>query len=748
MKTTRRTAALLALSTLATGVCLTLARPATAQDLPPEPEFDLVTHHDDGDQVPIEADACPTTPEGLPALVAGCAATELVRDPRPLLGAALDTAATLRDSIAGQRVFGEVEADLNAGLRAFAAADDAVRAGTACEASLLVREGIDHLTHGAEASRQAEIWLRAGVVRPAVRGATEADAEIEASMADLRADALAALAGRTAALALGGLERLCDATVQSVRVRGAVEAIDPLTGVVTIAGLPGLVLGDRLPEGAGVPGVELDYDIELLEDGTGVVVSAEGFLAVPLGGLTLPCAELAVEPVEPHAPFTNTPPTLHDPSAYYWYPQDEEGVGAIMFEKGMRLAYRGFECAGPDSGGGRGIDAGVVRHFHRLTISYVSKYDGETKERVLAAAMVAGDTPVSLPDDAVSGSMVTLTRRNLRQVCTAALKCETDSKLAGIDSYLLAERGGLCQAQYDTQAFRALQPGDFDVARVTGHATPPLVDPQGDGVFTALGRRIVNGLPAATPSKVHVGDAFAVANPDIVDPDGFLQQEIYGLDHAAGLVWPHLRSKSGDWQYSCSLPRVAHDGLAECGDLGAMGYQLPFDAADLTWSVGQGNNGSFTHNGNQAFAFDLGAAAGTDILAARGGKVLAVREDQSGNSYADPNCTSCGANFVQVRHDDGSVGTYLHMPTNGVSVAVDQRVERGTVLGQVGNTGYSTGPHVHFQVTPSAFQAATMPIAFELRTAVKTAKGWKPGDVAECAVPVTGAKVFSTNTRL
>src|SRR5690625_5722784 len=56
------------------------------------------------------------------------------------------------------------------------------------------------------------------------------------------------------------------------------------------------------------------------------------------------------------------------------------------------------------------------------------------------------------------------------------------------------------------------------------------------------------------------------------------------------------------------------------------------------------------------------------------------------------------ANFVRILHDDGSMALYAHLDYGGVSVRDGQRVKRGQRIGRSGNTGFSTGPHLHFVV--------------------------------------------------
>jgi murein DD-endopeptidase MepM/ murein hydrolase activator NlpD len=82
--------------------------------------------------------------------------------------------------------------------------------------------------------------------------------------------------------------------------------------------------------------------------------------------------------------------------------------------------------------------------------------------------------------------------------------------------------------------------------------------------------------------------------------------------------------------------------------------------------------------------FDLAATTGTEVSAAARGTVV----------HAGPAGTY--GNLVTLRHDNGFETRYAHL--SAVDVSVGDVVEAGGDLGKVGTTGYSTGPHLHFEV--------------------------------------------------
>tara|TARA_B100000508_G_scaffold60333_1_gene47095 strand:- start:138121 stop:139434 length:1314 start_codon:yes stop_codon:yes gene_type:complete len=99
------------------------------------------------------------------------------------------------------------------------------------------------------------------------------------------------------------------------------------------------------------------------------------------------------------------------------------------------------------------------------------------------------------------------------------------------------------------------------------------------------------------------------------------------------------------------------------------------------------------YNGSGHNAIDFGASTGTPLEAALAGVIKGT-----GNTDQYPGCYSYGK-WVLIEHANGLSTLYAHM--SEISVSEGQRVSTGDVIGYSGNTGFSTGPHLHFAVFAS-----------------------------------------------
>ncbi|NND34019.1 MAG: M23 family metallopeptidase [Saprospiraceae bacterium] len=139
-------------------------------------------------------------------------------------------------------------------------------------------------------------------------------------------------------------------------------------------------------------------------------------------------------------------------------------------------------------------------------------------------------------------------------------------------------------------------------------------------------------------------------------------------------------------------------------------YELPFEPRTQE-IVSQGYFGQLSHQNEYAIDFDMDS--GTAVHAARGGQVVQV-VDIHNKSCPDASCTQYN-NYVLVEHDDGSYADYAHLRKNGAVVNPGQTIEQGELIGYSGNTGWTTGPHLHFSVfIPSINKRKSIPVLFNI----------------------------------
>jgi murein DD-endopeptidase MepM/ murein hydrolase activator NlpD len=117
-------------------------------------------------------------------------------------------------------------------------------------------------------------------------------------------------------------------------------------------------------------------------------------------------------------------------------------------------------------------------------------------------------------------------------------------------------------------------------------------------------------------------------------------------------------------------------------DVGAQALNLrtPFDCGQV-WNANTRTN----HNPQLSVDFQRSGALGKNVRSSAAG-VVETRRDLGNTSYGK---------YLVVRHSGGWKTLYAHL--NSFNVSVGQNVSTGTIIGKVGSTGGSTGPHLHYE---------------------------------------------------
>jgi murein DD-endopeptidase MepM/ murein hydrolase activator NlpD len=119
-----------------------------------------------------------------------------------------------------------------------------------------------------------------------------------------------------------------------------------------------------------------------------------------------------------------------------------------------------------------------------------------------------------------------------------------------------------------------------------------------------------------------------------------------------------------------------------------------------------------TYNQHDGIDYGVGGFPGMDqgrwVMSAAAGTVIAVHDGE----YDRCTTGNCGqANYVKIRHADGKITWYWHLKKWSIRVRVGQYVGCGAQIAQVGSSGYTTGPHLHFGVQANGSSTVDDPYA-------------------------------------
>jgi murein DD-endopeptidase MepM/ murein hydrolase activator NlpD len=211
-----------------------------------------------------------------------------------------------------------------------------------------------------------------------------------------------------------------------------------------------------------------------------------------------------------------------------------------------------------------------------------------------------------------------------------------------------------------------------------------------------------------SPGNVSLPPVPAVTDKaDATASAGMFHAELQPHSHQALLTAPYdgagVTGFHYSWRAVLGTPGATHKPHEP--------YRAPF-ALGASFRVSQAYPMHVTHlTPDTEYAVDIVVPDGTPIYAAREGTVINVRHDSFRGS-ADP-ATLDQANIVEILHDDGTIGLYAHLHWESIRVQPGQSVRRGQYIADSGNTGLSTGPHLHFAVIRNAgMHAESVPVQF------------------------------------
>ena len=225
------------------------------------------------------------------------------------------------------------------------------------------------------------------------------------------------------------------------------------------------------------------------------------------------------------------------------------------------------------------------------------------------------------------------------------------------------------------------------VVRVPPHATGQDFTTASASVYGSL-----TGLVTAQSSGAAIAGARVSAGGKVgqTDANGYTLTDIPPGLHNIYVSADGYEDYKGEVVIEAGTSTIKDVAL---GSVSTDGYYLPYPGGK-TYMCTQGNGGQYSHQGKWYYAFDFGMPNGHKVVAARDGQVVAVKE----NSSTGCNSKACinDANYVRVRHQDGTDTLYYHLKYQSVSVEKDQSVSRGQVIAESDTTGWCTGAHLDF----------------------------------------------------
>ncbi len=655
----------------------------------------------DGDGDLDANDRCPRSRGAGRSLFAGCGFADLSRRARAVLTERPDRALqSLRDAGVTGGAFDAAFDEVEALRSALDGAETAMSGGDACGAVATIEQARDDLESELisldaliEAGKAA-VW--ASAVAP--EGQPGIDYE-DFHGVDRAIEPFDVLERRSAAAlasmeeARTGMQAACDEIVGTSSSVGLLADYDAIAGFAQlddgreIALVPRHTVSGSAAELAA--GIQVAIHGHQLADGSEVGLEIETIASLgPVSIPVAPCLQLQIVPNQ--ATVNGQKPIRHDPDAYL-------AEGVLRLEGGMGFAVTDAGCPVPT-----GVYLVRSAELRMLTSGGAE------------VSLAPGGEPYFLSTEVDWSQNYVIQLRTFASECgplfpgSAAVACsEQVQQSEEFFSVQVVAPGFYCELVYSGDEFFLDAPSapDFAITQLEGvqlFGTSTAVDNPTTRP-TALGWRVHGVSTTSYPQTelIETGDAFAIYPWDFGDGWNGAKSDAevlasHGTLERAGLVWPGMEGTHDGhpFRYSCQMPEVVRDGISDCGSgLESTYHTAPLDETQIT----QEPNGEFSHLGDHAW--DMRADSGTPIFATRAGVVSFMRENSIENctSLAECKAQKIVGNGITIDHEDGTRTSYWHLIPAGALVDEGDRVVRGQHIGYTGNTGFSTGPHLHLQ---------------------------------------------------
>lgn len=149
------------------------------------------------------------------------------------------------------------------------------------------------------------------------------------------------------------------------------------------------------------------------------------------------------------------------------------------------------------------------------------------------------------------------------------------------------------------------------------------------------------------------------------------------------------------WAYEW-LPRYVEGKPINPNKIVSEHVPSPFKGGPFMISQSFMGTASHSQHLSSNYAVDIQMPEGTPIVAVRDGIVMDLEVDFSRSGWREE--VADEANYVRLIHPDGSMTIYAHLQPDSFQVRLGQPVKAGDVLANSGNTGFSSGPHLHFAI--------------------------------------------------